>query len=227
MDQEGRLVEHKATRFVFDAKSCLLLARNVGRTVFVILTCLWLTGCWKSQSPNGPTNVVGFHHPSHAARMIRKGQYYDSHRATIEARLQKALGTRLTWVDGSVSQYESRDGKFLLQLSGSRTGVEQATLRLHRTVSDKQLEARKREITAIAQTLLLGDDGTTWVCEAACGKLADSVKKATEVHDIGKITYALKAFKDADAEIDNEPANPRLWITIGPHIEFEQPDPAT
>jgi len=35
---------------------------------------------------------------------------------------------------------------------------------------------------------------------------------------------SLKAFKDADAEIDNEPTNPRLWISIGPHIEFEAPE---
>lgn len=147
----------------------------------------------------------------------------------METRLQKTLGTKLSVFkdkDGVMSQYESRQGKFVLQLSGTATGIERAILRLHRveTLNDKQKEARERELKIISQVLLLGDDGTKWVCEAACGSVTTAIKQATEVHEFGKTTYALKAFKDADAEIDNEPTNPRLWISIGPHIEFEMPE---
>lgn len=147
----------------------------------------------------------------------------------MEARLAKALGTRLTVLadhDGVLSQYFSPQGKFQLQLVGTHTGIERATLRLHRaeTLTAKQKEAREREIKAIAQVLQLGEDGTKWVIEATCGSVSAATKTATEVHTVGKTTYALKAFAHADAEIDNEPANPRLWISIGPHIEFEVPE---
>jgi hypothetical protein len=150
----------------------------------------------------------------------------------MEARLQKTLGMKLAVradQDGVISQYESSQGKFLLQLVGSRTGIERATLRLYRykDLTDKQREARERELKVIAQVLLLGDDGTKWVCDAAGNDLAASIKGATEVHNFGKTTYALKAFKEADAEIDDESTSPRLWITIGPHIEFVQPEPRT
>ncbi len=195
-----------------------------------LLSCGW--GCSSRHSPASTTatNVVGFQLPTHWARQVRKGQHYDFGRVAMEARLQKALGVKPTVQadqDGLLSQYESRQGKFVLQLFGTRTGLERATLRLHRveTLSDKQREARERDLKAIAQLLLLGDDGTKWVCEAACGSVATAIKQATEVHEFGKTTYALKAFQDADAEIDNEPTNPRLWISIGPHIEFEKPDP--
>jgi hypothetical protein len=145
----------------------------------------------------------------------------------MEGRLQKLLGMKLTYQadqDGLRSEYESRQGLFLLQLSGSRAGIERATLRLHRVenLSAKQREARERELKIITQVLLLGEDGSKWVHEAACGSVATAIKQATEVHEFGKTTYALKAFQDADAEIDHEPKNPRLWISIGPHIEFEQ-----
>ncbi|MBS0202706.1 MAG: hypothetical protein JSS49_07385 [Planctomycetes bacterium] len=171
---------------------------------------------------------MGFQLPTHAARQIRKGQHYDFDRSAMEARLQKTLGGRLSPMDqDGVTQYESRAGKFVLQISGNRSGIERATLRLHRsnTLSEKQRTAREREIKIIAQVLLMGDDGTKWVCEAACGSVATATREATEVHQFGKANYILKAFEHADAEIDDEPTNPRLWITIGPHIEFEKPEP--
>ena len=196
---------------------------------FVCLTCFM--GC-SSRHPtkeSGPTNVVGFHLPMHVARDVRRGQHYDLDRASIESRLQKLLKTKLVFStdqDGVISQYESRLGKFHLKLTGTRTGVERATIRLHRveTLNAKQKEARESELKAITQVLLLGDEGTKWVIEAACGSVATAIRQATEVHEFGKATYALKAFEQADAEIDNEPTNPRLWICIGPHIEFEKPD---
>ena len=178
---------------------------------------------------NAPTNVVGFQLPTHWARDVRRGQHYDLDRASIESRLQKMLKIKLAVSadqDGVISQYESRLGKFHLKLTGTRTGVERATIRLHRveTLNAKQKEARESELTLIAQILLLGEEGTKWVCEAACGSVTTAIRQATEVHEFGKATYALKAFEHADAEIDNEPSNPRLWICIGPHIEFEKPE---
>lgn len=206
------------------------MARNwLILSFWLLTTCGCSTSGCSSAKSDDPTNVVGFHLPCHAVRLIRKGQYYDASRSEIEARLQRALGSGLVWSDGGITQYESRQGKFLLQLVGSRSGIEQASLRLHRkdSLTDKQLEARKREITVIAQVLMLGEDGTKWVCEAACGSVPAAIKSATEVHDVGKTTYALKAFQHADAEIDNEPSNPRLWITMGPHIGFEAPETVT
>ena len=203
------------------------------RNWLLLFACLYLTGggCSSRHTPSSTsaTNVVGFQLPTHAARQIRKGQHYDFDRSAMEFRLQKTLGIRLSQIDqDGVTQYESRAGKFVLQISGSRTGIERATLRLHRsnTLTDKQREAREREIKVIAQVLLMGDDGTKWICEAACGSVAVATRQATEVHEFGKATYVLKAFEHADAEIDDEPTNPRLWISIGPHIEFEKPEPA-
>jgi len=194
-----------------------------------LILCGWGCSSRHSSSP-AASNVVGFTLPTHAGRQIRKGQHYDYDRASMEARLQKNLGVRFSMQvdqDGILSQYESRQGKFVLQLTGTRAGIERATLRLHRsdTLNEKQREARERELKIIAQVLLLGDDGTKWIIEAACGSVAAAIRQATEVHDFGKTTYALRAFEHADAEIDNEPTNPRLWISIGPHIEFEKPDP--
>jgi hypothetical protein len=205
----------------------------VTRYWLLLLACLLISpwGCSsRHSSPSSAANVVGFQLPTHLSRQVRKGQHYDADRAAIEGRLQKALAGRLTYQndrDGLISQYESRQGKFVLQLFGTRSGLERATLRLHRveTLNDKQKEAREREIKLISAVLLLGEDGTKWVCEAACGSVAIATRQATEVHEFGKTTYALKAFKDADAEIDNESTNPRLWISIGPHIEFEKPEP--
>lgn len=190
-----------------------------------------VAGCSPRQATpaNAPTNVVGFQLPTHWARDVRRGQHYDMDRATIESRLQKMLKTRLAVSmdqNGVVSQYDSRSGKFHLKLTGTRTGIERATIRLHRveTLSEKQRAARDAELKIIAQILLLGEDGTKWIMEAACGSVTTAIRQATEVHEFGKSTYALKAFEHADAEIDNEPTNPRLWICIGPHIEFEKPE---
>lgn len=206
------------------------MARNC--LIFILLG-LVATGCSSRHTPaaSNAANVVGFHLPTHRAREMRRGHYYSVDRALLESRLQKALGGRLvaqSAYDGIVSLYESRQGKFLLQLHGTRTAIERATLRLHRVeaLTSAQRDARTKEITAIAQTLLLGEDGAKWVTEAACGSVALAMSQATEVHQIGKTGYGLKAFAEADAEIDNEPTSPRLWISIGPHIEFEPSQPA-
>jgi len=161
--------------------------------------------------------------------LIRKGQHYDYDRRSMEDRLRRQLGAQFTYHPDQgmwISKYESRQGKFALQITGTQTGIERALLRLHRpgTLQPKQKEARERELKIICQTMMLGEDGTNWVMEAACRDVSKAIKDATEVHEFGKTTYALKAFKDADAEIDNEPTNPRLWISIGPHIEFEAPE---
>jgi len=192
---------------------------------------LFAAGCSSRHAPassgsSSAVNVVGFHLPTHLARQMRRGHYYSIERATLESRLQQGLGARLTTLtayDGVQTHYESRQGRFVLQMFGTRTGIERATLRLHRVegLSAKQREARIREIAVIAKTLLLGDEGTKWVTEAACGSVAVAISQSTEVHPVGKTSYALKAFAEADAEIDNEPTSPRLWISIGPHIEFE------
>ena len=204
---------------------------NIVTRISLLFACLLIGGwgCSSRHSSSGPSNVVGFQLPTHQSRLIRKGHTYDYDRGSMEARLQKLLGARFTYTvdqDGVLSQYESRASKLVLQLTGSRTGIERATLRMHRpaNLTAKQKEARERELKIICQTLQLGEDGTKWVSDAACVDVAAAINQATEVHEFGKTTYALKAFKNADAEIDNEPTNPRLWICIGPHIEFEMPE---
>jgi hypothetical protein len=202
---------------------------NIVTRIWMLFACLLIGGwgCSSRHSSTGPSNVVGFQLPTHQSRLIRKGHTYEYGRRSMEDRLQKLLGgARFTYVvdqDGVLTQYESKAAKLVLQLTGTRTGIERATLRLHRPagLTAKQKEARERELKIICQTLQLGDDGTKWVSDAACVDVAAAIKQATEVHEFGKTTYALKAFKNADAEIDNESTNPRLWICIGPHIEFE------